>query len=347
MQEAWTKKTLLEFIRERTHAKIVDMGGWFCCIFGAGKQGPGIAFRAEMDGLPMEETLDLPYASGIPGVSHKCGHDGHAACLCGLALELERKTPYRPIYLIFQPGEETGSGGKECTGFLQKEGIGEVYAFHNLEGFPEGSVVVRDGLTQPASEGLTLRFFGKPSHASKPEQGANPSGAIAKTVLYMEELLNREHTGMILGTVVGMSAGTGDFGISAGEGELKITLRAENEEDMLRLEKDICSHALFRAEQDGLKMTYRISDYFPETRNGRAALEKVRQTAAELGMDVIDMPNLWRASEDFGYYTKVMEGAIFYIGTGEDVPALHTAQYDFNDRIVETAIEMFYILASQ
>lgn len=250
MQEAWTKKTLLEFIRERTHAKIVDMGGWFCCIFGAGKQGPGIAFRAEMDGL-----------------------------------------------------------------------------------------------TQPASEGLTLRFSGKPSHASKPEQGANPSGAIAKTVLYMEELLNREHTGMILGTVVGMSAGTGDFGISAGEGELKITLRAENEEDMLRLEKDICSHALFRAEQDGLKMTYRISDYFPETRNGRAALEKVRQTAAELGMDVIDMPNLWRASEDFGYYTKVMEGAIFYIGTGEQHAGLHTSAYDFNDGIIPTAVDIMYRLA--
>jgi len=58
------------------------------------------------------------------------------------------------------------------------------------------------------------------------------------------------------------------------------------------------------------------------------------------------MQDLWRASEDFGYYLKKCEGAMFYIGNGESYPALHTAEYDFNDRILDTAVDMFVSLAA-
>jgi len=58
------------------------------------------------------------------------------------------------------------------------------------------------------------------------------------------------------------------------------------------------------------------------------------------------MDDLWRASEDFGHYLKECPGAIFYIGNGENSPALHTAAYDFNDHILRTAADMFLALAS-
>ncbi len=57
------------------------------------------------------------------------------------------------------------------------------------------------------------------------------------------------------------------------------------------------------------------------------------------------MKELWRASEDFGHYLKKCSGAMFYIGNGEQWPALHTGEYDFNDRILETAAGMFLQLA--
>jgi len=221
-----------------------------------------------------------------------------------------------------------------------------VYALHNLEGYPEGSVVVREGLTQPASEGLILHFDGKQSHASEPEKGNNPSKAIAETILFMHKRLENKHTGMLLGTIVGISAGKGDFGVSAGEGTLRLTLRAEEEDEMLQLEKDICSYAKLAAERDGLVFSYEIQDYFPETRNDPIALSRVRKAALSLGFPLIEMKNLWKASEDFGYYTKAAEGAIFYIGTGERHPSLHTCDYDFEDRIIPVAIRMMYQLSS-
>ena len=50
------------------------------------------------------------------------------------------------------------------------------------------------------------------------------------------------------------------------------------------------------------------------------------------------MKNPIRASEDFGWDTKQIPGAIFYIGNGENYPAIHTSSYDFNDEILKTAI---------
>ena len=65
----------------------------------------------------------------------------------------------------------------------------------------------------------------------------------------------------------------------------------------------------------------------------------------DLGMNVISMKDMWRASEDFGWYLKECPGAIIYIGNGEDYPPLHTVGYDFNDRILESAVDLFAALA--
>lgn len=340
MKEYETKNRLIRFLEGYTSVEIHDQDSWFYCVIGKDKPGKAIAFRAEMDALPMTESTDLPYASVYFGAAHKCGHDGHMAALCGLAMELEKHPAERPVYLIFQPGEEIGAGGKMCADFVKQEGIAEIYACHNLEGYPENSIVIREGLTQPASEGLSLLFEGMRSHASEPETGKNPSEVIARTALFAAERAGKPHQGMVMCTIVGMKAGTGDFGISAGDGSLSLTLRSENEEEMLELEKEIRTFAEEQAEKTGLRFSYSIQDFFPETRNTQEGLCKVRKAAEKLGLAVIEMDHLWRASEDFGWYTKDTEGAIFYIGTGEKHAALHTDDYDFNDNVTGTIVGM-------
>ena len=144
MKEYETKSRLIRFLEGYTSAEIHDQDRWFYCIIGKEKPGKAIAFRAEMDALPMTESTDLPYASVYFGAAHKCGHDGHMAALCGLAMELEKHPAERPVYLIFQHGEEIGAGGKMCAEFVKQEGIAEIYACHNLEGYPENSIVLRE-----------------------------------------------------------------------------------------------------------------------------------------------------------------------------------------------------------
>ncbi len=342
MHETWTKKHLMDFIGENTDLTLEDRGAWFFAVKRAVDAADGpIAFRTDFDALPIEEKLDVPYSSSCEGVSHKCGHDGHSAALCGVALELTGKEVHRDVYLIFQPGEEIGAGGEMCAKLIPEKQIREVYAFHNLGGFPLGAIVVREGLTQPASKGLTIHFEGKSSHASYPEQGHNPSYAIAELVQYLRQQLEREHRGMVLGTIVNIAVGTKDFGVSAGSGEISITLRAEFEAEMDELEECLRERAKQEAAENSLTVDFDIADPFPETKNDKECIQKVRVAAASFGYELIEMPELWRASEDFGYYTKQCKGAMFYIGNGVNYPPLHTVEYDFPDEILSVARSMF------
>lgn len=345
-QERETMETLQRFLRAHTTLRLVPREGWFYAVKEGTDPAAGpIAFRADMDALPMPEGLPLPHASRRAGVSHKCGHDGHCAALCGLALALERNPSPRTVYLIFQPAEEVGGGGNICAALLREASITEVYAFHNLSGYPEGQVLYRHGLTQPASEGLTIRLQGRTSHASAPEEGRSPAEAIAKLILTAKTLTERPHTGMVLCTVTGVQVGTGDFGISPGSGQLCLTLRAEAESELHALEADMRRRTLSLAEEHSLSVEFARSDYFPETRNDDACLGRVIAAAAELGYAPAPMAQLWRASEDFGYYTKQCPGAMFYIGNGVDYPPLHTTAYEFNDNILPVAAALFHHLA--
>ena len=348
-QERETKCRLMTFLKDNTSLKLVDQGSWFYAVKeyvsgnGDSNKAP-IAFRADYDALPIEEHLGLPYDSKNPGVSHKCGHDGHASTLCGVAMAVDQMSFDRTIYLVFQPAEEIGLGGEACAKFLEKEGVGEVYAFHNRSGYPEGTVVVRDGLTQCASVGLTVTFTGKTCHASEPEHGISPALVMAKLVAYASTLDKSCLQDMVLLTVIDISLGNMDFGVSPGQGSVSFTLRANEEEDLKAVKAMILADARDLARTYGLETNQEEHDYFPETRNVTSAVEKVRAAARSNGYPCLEMKEPWRASEDFGYYTKHIKGAMFYMGNGEDYPPLHTAGFDYNDKIIDRTIQMFLSL---
>ena len=358
MEERETKRRLMEFLRENTKLFIEDRGHYFYAYAnGKNEELEPIAFRADMDALPMEEKAGLPYGSKNPGVCHKCGHDGHCAALCGLALEADRLGTDRPVYFIFQHGEEIGGGGEECAGLIREKGIRRVFAFHNMSGYPEGQVLVKSGVTQCTSKGLTISMEGTPAHASQPEDGKNPAAALAKLALAIEAMAgaqrgeenagqgeNSSFGGFVLATIVELSAGGRNFGIAASKGSVSVTLRADYERDLNRLEERIRETAQRLAKRYGLALSFEEQDFFPETVNDPEAVSLVRRAAASLKIPVRELSQPFRASEDFGYYLKQCPGAIFYIGNGEDHPQLHTAEYDFNDGILERATDLFFAL---
>ena len=340
LHEAKTKRKLMDFLEVNTSFAVIDCGKYFY----ASKYIEGtkaVAFRADMDALPINEPLEIPYASKNPGVSHKCGHDGHCAALCGLALELDNLNLKRSVYLIFQHAEEIGQGARECSELLRERSISEIYAFHNWSGWPENSIVIREGLCQCASAGLTIKFTGKSSHASEPEKGINPAYAIASLVNNLEKF----SAGDVLCTVVNIKLGEKNFGISPGEGEISLTVRAAREEDMRTFRNALVNFAERLGHEHNIQVECKSFDYFPETVSDSPCVQKISKAANKLGLKIINMPEAIRASEDFGFYTKQIHGAIFYIGNGESWPAIHTAEYDFNDRILETATEIFKEIA--
>lgn len=341
LEERWTQEHLMAFLRKHTRLEIVEKGRWFYAHYISGSDLPGIAFRAELDALPVRDEIHAPYVSQIPGHGHKCGHDGHMASLCGLALELEAKGADRDVYLIFQYGEEIGAGGEECARLIPEKGIGLAYGWHNRPGMPKGMVQTMDGTLYYASKGMILHFDGVPSHAGAPEAGRCPAFAIAKIVNAIPDLVAPEHwDGQVFCTVIQIDVGEPAFGTQASRGELLMTIRGQYEREMDELQGRLEAMAAELAEKDGLTWKVRYCDEFPESANGPAAAQRIREAAGALGVPYREVPQPYRGSDDFGYYPKLAEGAMFEIGAGEDHPSLHTFPYDFPDEILPIAVDL-------
>lgn len=131
-REVVTKHTLLTFLREHTSLELHELaGGFYAAHREPEGTKPTVALRADYDALATPEG----------GAAHLCGHDGHAAALCGVALMLEGQSIGRSVFLLFQGAEETGAGAALCCELFDREKVGEIYGAHNLPGFPFGAVL--------------------------------------------------------------------------------------------------------------------------------------------------------------------------------------------------------------
>lgn len=347
MEEHQTKKLLMDFMNRETDAQVHDCGKWFYAVLRfpcSGAESGAIAFRADMDAVSGPD--------GRPG--HFCGHDGHSAALAGLGLVLSNRRrnqgddrcedqEERSVYLIFQPAEETGQGAMLCASLLREKQIREIYGFHNIPGYPRGAVLLKRGTFACASTGLEIGFHGAQAHAAYPEAGKNPAPALARTVCDVQNEAARRNgqKGMVLSTVIGIEAGSRAYGVSAADGVLRLTVRAEREEDFEELLNHVHKTVQKYAGEDGLDSYITEIERFPATQNHDAALERVRTAALKAGLEAIELEKPFRWSEDFGYYLQETEGAFVGIGDGEDHPQLHTQEYQFPDEILETAVMLF------
>lgn len=329
--EVRTKAMLTEFLKEHTTLDIRPCGdGFYAAHRERDVRLPAIALRADYDALAKPDGT----------VSHMCGHDGHAAALCGAALMAEGKTFGRNVFFLFQPAEETGAGAPDCCTLFALEQVDEIYGAHNLPGWPLGQVVTRAHTFACASRGVTLRLVGKPTHAAYPENGISPATAVGQLLCAVPELSDpAKYSGMTLCTVIGVNMGEKAFGAAAEAAEVWLTLRGEHDRDLNKLFADVLSLTEALAAQFGLAFSYEVQDVFPATENDPACTEKVLTLCDGV---LLGVPMRW--SEDFGHYLNKKKGAFFGIGAGETHPPLHTEDYEYPDRLLQPTMDAFWKL---
>ena len=347
MEEVWTKQRLLDFMKENTTQwEIHDRGRWLYAKYSGTNPTKKIAFRGDFDAVPVPDEIDKPYKSLNPGWGHKCGHDGHVANLCYMAMEVEEQGMENDIYLIFQHGEEIGGGGEECSQLIDEEGIDEIYAFHCYTGFPKNHAVFKNGTMCCASKGMEIKFTGAPAHASTPEHGRNPALAIAHIINGIPALIDpTTHKGLVLATVIQVDVGERAFGVSAHQGVLLLTIRGEYEDEMDQLQASLEAMVQEQATQYGLEWEIAYYDEFPLTANHDECADKVRAACAKLGIPIVTQTEPNRGSEDYGYYMKKTKGAFFWISGGEDLSPCHCDGFDFDDEQMKIATSIFLELA--
>lgn len=217
---------------------LTNVGGTGILAIYEGKEsGKTIVFRCELDALPIQEINTFNHKSVTENVSHKCGHDGHMAILCGFAKFLsENPLQKGKVVLLFQPAEENGKGAKAIyeTKILEKIQPDYVYALHNLPGYPLHQLVVKNNTFTCAVNSIIIKLLGKTSHAGEPEKGHNPAMAISEIIKAFSEInqtdIYRENYCLI--TPVHITMGEKAYGISAGYGELDFTVRSDQNSKM-------------------------------------------------------------------------------------------------------------------
>lgn len=348
-QETETARTVAAMLRATGPDRIVTgLGGHgVAALYDSGWPGPRVMLRAELDGLPIEETGAQPHRSDIPGKGHLCGHDGHMAILAAMARRLARQRPARgSVVLMFQPAEETGAGAAAVVADRRFAALAPDYAFalHNYPGMKLGHVGVVAGPAACASRGMRLRLTGRTAHASLPETGRSPGLALARLMQDLPGLsrgADVTDTDFALATVCHARLGEAAFGVAPGEAELFVTLRSLTDTGMTALVDRAEALAREAAAEQGLTLSITYEDVFPTCVNDPEAAEIVQRACRRIG--VPHGPGLlpMRASEDFGHFGRDAKLAFLLLGAGERQPALHDPDYDFPDTLIAAAADLF------
>ncbi len=346
-QEKNTNKIINKFL-EKTNPDVhlKNVGGYgIIAIYKGVEEGKNILLRADIDGLniPSHQVTESPSQSQF---SHRCGHDGHAAILCGLAMRLGKKRPARGnVVLLFQPAEETGEGAQAVINdpLFQGLKIDTAFALHNLPSFAKHQIVIKRDCFASASLGLKLIFEGKTSHASQPDKGNNPQRAVT-TLLdafqkkYENLKKDRHHT--IL-TVTHVVVGEETFGVTPGHAEIWLTLRSQDDNALKNLTDSTIALCDFVAKEFKLSFSHSIHEAFAATMNSSEEVDVVERAAKELKLSVNKIGDAFPWSEDFGRFGEICPSCLFGLGCGFEHEPLHSPSYDFEDEIIDTGVDVF------
>lgn len=345
--ETLTRDRVADYLKNITpNAKIIKAGKGLLAIFQGFEEGPTTMIRAELDALPIQEVNDMSYKSLKPGVSHKCGHDGHMCMVIGLAYLLQEQTLKKgKVVLLFQSAEETGQGAQWMLEEAIFQSLKPDYAFalHNLPGLPMHEITCKSGTFCAASTGIKIDLFGKTAHASSPETGVSPVVAVSRLTAILNRIVSaNDFTDFTLLTITHLQVGEPTFGVSPGNAELRLTIRAYQDHDLEKLKNLIQTQVEEISRAEGLAFAISYHEPFAATVNNTEGVSMVEEVANHSGLDFKPMPkpNPW--SEDFGLFLQKSKSAMFGLGSGTDQPALHNPDYDFPDELIETGIKMFW-----
>jgi len=315
--------------------------GSLCAWFDFGAD-TAIAFRADMDALPIEEKTGAAYASRHPGQMHACGHDGHMAILLELARRLsKRKRLQKNILLVFQPAEEATGGAKPIcdTGIFAEYNVEAIFGLHLWPGLTKGKIFSRPGEMMSRSAELDVDIFGKSAHIGRSWEGIDATEA-ACVFLQRAYALERSVPGEIrrLLKFGKLQSGTVRNALSA-HARMEGGLRAFSDEVFFGLRDRLLEIAEEVEQQFGCTVKVHTSNGYPAIDNPQWLHDRV---AAIAPFEYLEEPSM--TTEDFSWYQRFVPGMFFFLGLGEN-PALHSDNFDFDESVLPLGADFFEKLA--
>ena len=314
------------------------------CDVGEGQ--PRVAFRADLDALPIQEKGTAPYASEVPNTTHACGHDAHTAIGVGIARVMNRWDGFDgAVRFLFQPAEELIPGGAEAmVKEGEMEGIESILAFHVDPSIAPGTVGLRADAITGASDRLHVTLNGPGGHTSRPHQTVDLVSAAAKLVVDLPAHLARRTdprrpVAIVFGRIVGGSAEN----VIPTSVELGGTIRLFDLDLWRTLPPIVESliHDIVSPLGATAKVEYEQGS--PPVVNDERVIGVVRCAATSvLGSDSVLSTEQSLGSEDFSWFLQDAPGALVRLGARlpDRQVDLHAADFEVDERCIPTGIHV-------
>ena len=368
--EVRTSKIIADYLRSlgidvKDHVGVTGVVG----ILKGGKPGPVIALRADMDGLPVKERTNVPFASKdsavwggkMYNVMHACGHDSHMAILLSVAeiLSSIKQDIRGTVKFIFQPAEEGVPPGEEGGAELMiKEGVMEnpkvdvVFGLHINSQTPVGKITYRPGATMAGVDNIHIVVRGKSAHGAYPWSSVDPIVTSAQIITGLQTVVSRslnvtENPGVV---TIGAIHGGNRTNIIPEEVDMLGTVRYFSKSDQHLMEERIRTIVTKTAEAAGATATVDIpyNSHYPVTFNDPALVASMLPSLQKVaGSGNVQLKPVVTGAEDFSYYEEKVPGIFFFLGgmpAGQDpltAPSHHTPDFFIDESGFKLGVRAF------
>lgn len=303
-----------------------------------------IAFRSDMDALPVKEQTQTVFKSRHEGCMHACGHDGHMSNLLLLAHRINAiyKDLDVNVLLIFQPGEETPGGAKPIvdTGLFQDKNVVAVYGMHLWPLLAKGSIASIPGPMMASATEIDVVVQGKAVHSARHEEGID---ALAIGARFLQEAYGLEQslpTNVYRLLQFGRMEAGRIRNVVADHARLQGTMRAFDQPTIDYLKNGLDEIARKLEAETEAVISFQWSAAYPPVTNDPELFARVKKSLPEL--EILDKPVM--IAEDFACYQQEVPGIFFFLGTGTGIE-LHDSRFNFNEEILLNSTDLFEALA--
>lgn len=315
-----------------------------------------LAFRADIDALPVTEVTGLEYTSEVPGKMHACGHDVHTTVALGLACALAdfQRVHDLPlgIRVIFQPAEEVWVGGAtDVIEWGALEGVHSIFAIHAEPKLRVGRIGIRAGAITSATDVVELNIKGPGGHTSRPHLSADVVYALGKVITELPALLSRRvdpRTGTVL--VFGqVNSGYAPNAIPE-TGSLTGTMRTADIgiwRDMQSLFTELVDQILAPV---GVEHELTYNRGVPPVLNDDVATALLASAAQSIDPQAMVQAPQSSGGEDFSWYLEKVPGSMARLGcwSGEgEQHDLHMGDLIVDERAIGVGIKLFGAVVEQ
>ena len=336
-QEKATAARIAGFLGGGGIALRTGIGGTGVLATIGGGGGRTVMLRVDMDGLPIQERNEVPYASRVPNAMHACGHDGHVAMGAVAARILAGRKLNGTVRVLFQPAEEGEAGAQTMVAGGVLDGVDVTMGVHLWNELPAGTLGVKAGPLMAAVDRLKIVIHGRGGHGGRPQASADPVVAAAHVVTALQTVVAREVNPVQAAVVtIGSIHGGEAFNVIPENVTLTGTIRTFDAALRRSMPERITRIASGVAQGLGCRADVEVRAGNPPVINDPAVAEIARRAAVRVvGTDKVVSPEPTMGGEDMAVYFERTPGCFVFVGSSNAARGLdhphHSPLFDFDE----------------